>query len=108
VPVPRRPARLCRRWVHSHEEDTATELVFRPEEFDFPPSRGRSSLELRPDGTAIEQQPGPVDRARRIAGVWQLKGDVVQLRDAPRGRPRRELRIASAEANRLVVRKPAD
>ncbi len=45
---------LTRHWVHSHEEDTATQTVFRPATYDFPLSRGRRSFELRPDGTVLE------------------------------------------------------
>ena len=46
------PERLIGSWVHSHEEDTATEQVFRRAHYAFPPSRGREALELRSDGTA--------------------------------------------------------
>jgi hypothetical protein len=37
------------RWVHSHEEDTDDETVFRAADsgYAFPPSRGREALELR-------------------------------------------------------------
>src|ERR1041384_5695638 len=41
-------------WVHSHEEDTDTEMVLRPAGYKFPPSRGRSSFELKPDGRTDE------------------------------------------------------
>jgi len=43
--------RIVRRcWVHSHEEDSDEEMVFRPAAYEFPPSRGRRSFELKPDG----------------------------------------------------------
>jgi hypothetical protein len=48
------PARLHKRWLHSYEEDTETEAVYRPESYAFPPSRGpRPGFELRPDGSCI-------------------------------------------------------
>ncbi len=40
-------SRLCQRWIHSHEEDTDTEMVYRPADFAFPPSRGRTGFENR-------------------------------------------------------------
>ena len=47
------PEQLQGRWVHSHEEDTEDEIVFRAESsgYDFPRSRGREALELNPDGS---------------------------------------------------------
>ena len=60
---------LCQHWVHSHEEDTETEMVFRPASHPFPRSRGRRSFELRPDGTFVE---GP-------SGAERLGGIVLQL-----------------------------
>ena len=47
------PEQLQGRWVHSHEEDTEDEIVYRAESsgYDFPRSRGREALELHPDGS---------------------------------------------------------
>ena len=70
------PAALRRRWVHSHEEDTEGERVFRPASFAFPPSRGRSAFELRADGSFAESAPGPTDRPEETeGGRWKLEGD---------------------------------
>ena len=66
---------LLGRWVHSHEEDTGDVMVFRRETHAFPPSRGRMSLELRPDGTYVEQSPGPVDVPEESTGEWSLEGN---------------------------------
>ena len=45
---------LYQHWVHSHEEDTNTEIVFRPATYNFPRSRGRRSFELKTDGILVE------------------------------------------------------
>ena len=89
--------------MHAHEEDTESERVFRPASYSLPPSRGRSALDLRADGTYLESSPGPTDRPEQTAGMWELEGDRLTLR-APNGSTR-VLRIASAEPNRLVVRR---
>lgn len=66
-------------WVHSHEEDRGDLQVFRPDTFEFPPSRGRTSFTLRPDGSASTGQPGPDDRGSAAEGSWQLAGTVLSL-----------------------------
>ena len=96
---------LGRRWVHSHEEDTDHEMIFRPAEREFPPSRGRMRFELLPDGTFLESAPGPTDAPEKRAGTWELAGAklVLDSDQAPEGK--RELEIISAEDDRLVVKK---
>jgi hypothetical protein len=94
---------LQRRWVHSHEEDSDEEMVFRPEGFDFPPSRGRAALELRPDGSCIQRSPGPRDVAEEAAGTWELNDEELLIR--AEGSEPRSLRVVEAGAEKLVVRR---
>jgi hypothetical protein len=58
-------------WVHSHEEDSDEEMVFRPAAYEFPPSRGRRSFELKPDGILAEGGIGPT--ASFSAGTLQRR-----------------------------------
>ena len=92
------------RWIHSHEEDTEDEMVFRPADHTFPPSRGRTSFELSPDGTYVESSPGPVDRPEESRGQWALDGDRLVL-GAEGDRPGHAWEITAAEDDRLTVRK---
>jgi hypothetical protein len=95
---------LCRRWVHSHEEDTAGQRVFRPADYAFPPSRGRLSFELAADGTARVRRPGSSDRAVGTTGHWSLEGDRLEL-DTPRDATRRRVyAVVSSSPEKLVVR----
>ena len=98
---------LSQHWVHSHEEDSDTEMVFRPASYAFPPSRGRTSFDLRPDGGLIERGPGPTDRSEQTEGKWQLDANrnLVFYQGSQEGSASRVLRLASADANRLVVKK---
>jgi hypothetical protein len=91
-------------WVHSHEEDTEDEMVFRPATYAFPPSRGRMSFDLRPDGTYVESSPGPVDVPEESSGQWSLENDRLVLY-AEGDRPGHAWEIAAAEGDRLAVRK---
>jgi hypothetical protein len=93
---------LPRRWVHSHEEDTDDEMVFRDASsgYTFPPARGRTAFELRPDGSYVETAPGPDDRpAEGPGGSWTLEeGDNLRLED-------RVLQIKAVEDDVLRVRR---
>lgn len=92
-------------WLHSHEEDTPTEMVFRPSTFRFPPSRGgRIGFELSKDGTAMAFGPGPTDKPEQDAGNWTLGGNKLELR-IPDKKEVRSYDIASSDVDRIAVRK---
>lgn len=95
---------IAGRWVHSHEEDTEEEMVFRPADRALPPSRGRTSFDLLADGTYVERAPGPVDVPVESGGRWSLRGDRLVL-EADGERPGHAWRVAAAERDRLAVRK---
>ncbi len=99
-------AELHQHWVHSHEEDTDTEMVFRPKTFKFPPSRGRKSFELKPDGRLTETGIGPTDRPQESQGTWRLNdSDNLAFYSESQSVPRRVMKIASVEKDRLVIKK---
>jgi hypothetical protein len=68
------PVSLMQRWKHSHEEDSGDQMIFRPESFAFPPSRGRYGFELGSDGQALSLGPGPDDKGASQAGRWEWSG----------------------------------
>ncbi len=65
---------LCKRWVHSRQEDSATETVYRPADFPLPPSRGRTGFEFNADGTFKRIGIGPTDISQVKKGTWQIDG----------------------------------
>jgi len=92
--------------VHSHEEDTATETVYRPASFAFPRSRGRSAMALKPDGGLVETGPGPTDRPQESRGTWKLaEDDTLSMYEKGQAKPKRTMKIVSLEQDKLVVRK---
>ena len=95
---------LIGHWVHSHEEDSPKEMVFRPAHFSFPRSRGRDSFELQADAL-IEHGPGPGDAATETRGTWSVsaEGELSLFHGAGK-KAARVLKIVSADADRLVVR----
>jgi hypothetical protein len=79
-------------------------MVFRPATFEFPPSRGRMSFELKPDGSLVEGGIGPTDRPVETQGTWELEDDRLVLRPDPSETPRL-MKIASVDEDRLVIEK---
>jgi hypothetical protein len=96
-------AALPQRWVHSHEEDTADEMVFRPASHAFPPSRGRRSFQLNPQGTAVTFGPAPDDRSVQSEGTWRLDADNKLILQT--GTVERTMPLIRVEPNKLVVKK---
>ena len=96
-------ASLHGRWVRSPEDDTDSELVFRPASYAFPPSRGRTSIELRTDGTYVEGSPGPVDVPEESSGHWWLDGNRLVL-ESDGEHPGHAWEIVSAGADGLTLK----
>jgi hypothetical protein len=97
---------LCQRWLHSHEEDTAEQMVFRPASFKFPPARGRDGFELRSDQSMIEIRIGPTDRVEEISGTWKIEGgNQLLFYEQTSPSPTRRIQIILAEEDRLVTKK---
>jgi hypothetical protein len=97
---------LHQHWVHSHEEDTETERVFRPASFAFPRSRGRSAMALKPDGGLVVTGIGPTDRPQESLETWKLDGDdILSIYEKGKQKPKRTMKILSLDKDKLVVKK---
>jgi hypothetical protein len=97
---------LSRNWVHSHEEDTDTEMVFRPSTFNFPRARGRTSFELKPDGTLIQSGIAPDDRLQNAKGSWKLNDDnTLAFYLGSKSVPDNIMKIHSVDNNKLIIKK---
>ncbi|MEA2758135.1 MAG: hypothetical protein QOH65_748 [Methylobacteriaceae bacterium] len=98
------PQAIAQQWVHSHEEDGSDTFVFRPNNFSFPPSRGRRTLSLRPDGSYEGQVGGPDDRPVPQSGNWVIRGNKLELDSGSSGSPV-ELHIESVDPTKMVVKR---
>jgi hypothetical protein len=67
------PSQIFRRWTHSREEDQGDILVYRSDNYQFPPARGREGLEFREDGEFIQYRIGSTDRDLAVSGRWSLQ-----------------------------------
>ena len=79
-------------------------MMFRPATHPLPPSRGRTSFEIRPDGTYVERFPGPVDRPEESTGSWSVEADRLVLR-AEGDRASHDWEIVALAEDRLVVKR---
>jgi hypothetical protein len=96
---------LHQHWVHSQEEDTATEAVYRPDTYKFPPARGRTSFDLRPMGALVKSAIAADDRRAKSQGSWRLEdGDKLAFY-ADDAKPDQVMQIASVSKDKLVVRR---
>jgi hypothetical protein len=68
------PKQVYKHWIHSHEEDQGDVKVFRPQGYEFPPSRGRAGFEIRQDGVFIDHPIAPADGNESIPGKWENLG----------------------------------
>lgn len=97
---------LLQRWIHSYEEDTETEQVFRSMEYNFPPARGRNGFEFRPDGTLWWIGPGPSDRPQAERGTWELvQGDVLVLTTDKLSGKIQRVKVIDLQKDKLVLEK---
>jgi hypothetical protein len=100
------PTFLHQRWLHSHEEDTGKEMVFRPSTYNFPPSRGgRIGFELRPDGSAAVLGMAPTDSPQEHAGTWKIDAAKQLVVHTPALQQTQAMTIVSSGPDRLVVEK---
>jgi len=100
-------ASLQKHWVHSHEEDTETENVFRPASFRFPPSRGRKSFFLKPNGKLVEHSLAATDGTQEVLGTWQLddNNETLSFYSDASAKPMSVMRIVSVDKQKLIVAK---
>ena len=93
-------------WLHAHEEDTATEQVYRRSDFAFRPSRGRTGYEFRPDHSCILIGISARDGATQEECTWKVRDDSQKeiVLTFAHGQER-ALEIVSIEPDRLVIKK---
>ena len=96
-------AMLCRQWVRSRADDTATEQVYRPAGYPLPPSRGRAGMTFREDGTFVESAIGATDVNRVSQGRWQLADPTTGKLHIDVGGRSQVLTVISVTPDRLAI-----
>jgi hypothetical protein len=98
---------ISQTWYRATEEETDKEKVYRPvpASGQIPRGRGRELFTLNPDGTLIEGGIAPTDARTETSGTWELEDDHLNFYTRSASEPSRVLKIASADKDRLVVKK---
>lgn len=97
---------LLRGWLHSHEEDSQETVVYRPDDYPFPPSRGRVGFEFLAGGYLIYQAIAPADGPELMHGRWeQTSPGIIEIEiDEPEQPVKREtLEIVSCSEELLEI-----
>lgn len=101
-------ALIDRTWLHSFEEDAGDTLVYRPNTYEFPPSRGRTGFTLESGGVIKRYEIAPTDGLEEKLGEWEQKDKrSVQVRMSPDSSPPQqyEVQIISLEDDVLKIRR---
>jgi hypothetical protein len=59
-------------WLNSHEENSGDTLVYRPNTYAFPPSRGRTGFAIKSFGRFEQFDIAPTDGLTGRAGAWTI------------------------------------
>jgi hypothetical protein len=100
------PRPIFRRWTHSREEDRGDILVYRPNDYSFPPARGREGLEFCENGEFMYYSIGPTDRSLAVPGRWSIQQtNVVEIQFPDRSIPSYTLTILECNEQILKVKR---
>ncbi|WP_375418733.1 hypothetical protein [uncultured Hymenobacter sp.] len=93
-------------WLHSQEEDRGDTLVYRPNTYNFPPSRGRTGFAIGPGGRFTQYDIAPTDGLQGQAGTWtQRAGNRLRIQLSSENATAYELEIVRLEGKKLYLRR---
>ena len=93
-------------WLHSHENDRGDTTVYRPNSYDFPPSRGRTGFMLEADGTVHQYDIAATDGLEEKSGKWVMRKDnILEITFPDKKATDYEVEIISAEPTLLKVKR---
>lgn len=75
-----RKEQLYGNWGRNYNEETQAGIkVFRPESYDFPPSRGREKWLISDDSTISVIRMGAADKPEKQEGKWKIKDSTMTI-----------------------------
>lgn len=102
-------ALLQKTWLHSHEDDQGDVRVYRPNTYNFPPSRGRTGFAFEPNGQFRQYDIAPADGLEEHIGKWELleNGDIQVSFDKEENR-NYKIELISVEPEMLKIKRHFD
>jgi hypothetical protein len=81
--------------------------VYRPENYDFPPSRGRAGFQLFADGRFVELAIAPTDGIEARQGTWTKGSSETQLQIRFANSPEHnfEMEVLEVQKNILKIKR---
>lgn len=93
-------------WLYSYEEDSADVRTYRPNTFDFPPSRGRTGFMIQQSGAFMRYGIAPTDGLEEQPGTWEPMGKTrIKIKFENPNQSAEEFEILSANATELKLRR---
>ena len=93
-------------WLQSHEETRGDTLVYRPNTYRFPPSRGRTGFAIGPAGRFTQFDVAPTDGLAGHDGTWTAPNPShVRIHLADGSTPDYTLEIISLRKGVLALRR---
>jgi hypothetical protein len=92
-------------WLHANEEDGPNYQVYRPNTYNFPPSRGRTGFALEKEGVFRLYTIAPTDGLEEHTGEWkQVHKNLLRVSFPDKELPGFDLEIISTAQDMLKVR----
>jgi hypothetical protein len=92
-------------WLHSNEEDGADYKVYRPNTYDFPPSRGRTGFAIEKEGLFRLYTIAPTDGLEEHKGEWKMvRPNLLRVTFPEKEPPGFDLELISISEELLKVR----
>lgn len=95
-------------WLHSFEEDQEDITTYRPNTYDFAPSRGRTGFMLEKGGILKNYTIAPADGLEEQPGTWQFtNGKKILITIKPESQPQQQyiIEVVSLENDVLKIKR---
>jgi hypothetical protein len=97
---------LCKNWIHSFEEDTETEKVYRTEDYDFPMSRQpREHILITSDGKITLADTFESDKPEGKSNRWDSEDERILKIYDEKNEPVNQLEILALGKGLLKLKK---
>jgi hypothetical protein len=92
-------------WLSSREENTGDTLVYRPNTYTFPPSRGRTGFAIKSHGRFEQFDIAPTDGLAGRPGTWTIDGTKLRIHLTEGQEPDYALEFISLDKQVLKLRR---
>jgi hypothetical protein len=95
-------------WLHAFEEDNDDVMVYRPNTYDFAPSRGRTGFMLEKGGVLKQYDIAPTDGLQEHVGLWKKVDEdkiLVEIKAEEKNSQKYMIEVVSIKEDVLKLKK---